>query len=83
MPSRKQSAPKGRTNRTRYMSDDAFANLQKALEAALAFERGEHRDIKVTRVPDFSPAENVPARNSIREKLSHRRDGLVKIRRRS
>ncbi len=32
------------------MSDDAFADLKEALEGALAFERGERRDLNVTRV---------------------------------
>ena len=32
-----------------YMSDEAFADLKKALEDALAFERGKAPDLKVTR----------------------------------
>ena len=32
------------------MSDEAFADLKGAMEDALAFERGERRDLKVTRI---------------------------------
>ena len=32
MPSRKQSTPKARTNRTKYMSDEAFADHKEALD---------------------------------------------------
>lgn len=32
------------------MSDDAFSDLKAALEDALAFERGERRDLKVKRI---------------------------------
>lgn len=32
------------------MSDDAFADLRTAMEDALAFERGERRNLKVTRI---------------------------------
>lgn len=40
---------KVRTNKTNYMSDEAFANLKKALEDALAFESGKLR-LHVTRI---------------------------------
>jgi hypothetical protein len=33
-----------------YMSSEAFANLRKAMEDALAFERGVTRDLKVQRI---------------------------------
>ncbi|MGI8836339.1 MAG: hypothetical protein ACR2H4_06835 [Pyrinomonadaceae bacterium] len=49
MPSRKQSVIKARTNRAKYMSNDAFDDLKKALEAALAWERGKRR-LHVTRI---------------------------------
>jgi hypothetical protein len=45
-----KSTRKGRTNKTNYVSDEAFANLKKALEGALAFERGERPNLKVTRI---------------------------------
>ncbi len=32
------------------MRDQTFADLRQALEDALAFERGERRDLKVTRI---------------------------------
>ena len=41
---------KVQTNKTNFMSDEAFANLKEAMEDALAFERGKHRDLKVTRI---------------------------------
>jgi hypothetical protein len=43
-----KDSPKEQTNKT-YMSDEAFAALRKALEAALAFERGKRR-MHVTRI---------------------------------
>ena len=33
-----------------YMNDEALADLKQALEDALAFERGEIRDLHVTRI---------------------------------
>ena len=41
---------KVQTNKTNYMSDEAFANLKEAMEDALAFERGQRHDLKVTRI---------------------------------
>ena len=41
---------KVQTNKTNYMSDEAFADLKEAMDDALAFERGERRDLKVTRI---------------------------------
>jgi hypothetical protein len=41
---------KTRTNKANYMSDDAFADLKEAVEDALAFERGERRNLNVTRI---------------------------------
>jgi hypothetical protein len=38
------------TNKTNYMSDEAFADLREAMEVALAFERGKRRHLKVTRI---------------------------------
>lgn len=38
------------TNKANHMSDEAFGDLKEALEGALAFERGERRDLKVTRL---------------------------------
>jgi hypothetical protein len=41
---------KNRTDKTNYMSDETFADLKKAIKDALAFERGERRDLHVTRI---------------------------------
>jgi hypothetical protein len=41
---------KAQTNKTNYMSDDAFAELKDAMEDALAFEHGKRRNLKVTRI---------------------------------
>jgi putative transcriptional regulator len=41
---------KAQTNKTNYMSDEAFADLKEALGDAIAFERGKRRNLKVTRV---------------------------------
>ena len=46
---------KTRTNKTNYMSDDAFADLKEAVEDALAFERGERPNLHVTRVQAPGP----------------------------
>jgi hypothetical protein len=45
-----KSLPKAQTKQTNQMSDEAFAALKKALEAALAFERGKRGNLKVTRI---------------------------------
>ena len=37
------------TDRSTHMRDEAFADLKQAFEDALAFERGERRDLNVTR----------------------------------
>jgi hypothetical protein len=39
-----------RTNKTNYMSDEAFSVLKKAFDAAVAFERGKRGNLKVTRI---------------------------------
>ena len=40
-----------RTNQSNYyMSNEAFADLKAAIEDALAFERGERPNLKVTRI---------------------------------
>ena len=41
---------KVQTNKANYMSDEAFGDLKEAMEGALAFERGERRELKVTRI---------------------------------
>ncbi|MGH9906002.1 MAG: hypothetical protein ACRD8U_10540 [Pyrinomonadaceae bacterium] len=37
------------------MSDEAFADLKAAMEDAVAFELGERRDLKVTRIQGPRP----------------------------
>src|SRR5258708_10581355 len=32
------------------MSDEAFGDIKEAMESGLAFERGEHRDLKASRI---------------------------------
>lgn len=44
-----KDSPKAQTNKTAYMSDEAFAALKKAVEEALAFERGKRR-MHITRI---------------------------------
>jgi len=50
-----KSSAKVRTNKTNCMSDEAFADLKRALEDALAFERGERESLRVTRIEGFRP----------------------------
>ncbi len=47
---RKSKTHKIQTNKGNYMSDEAFEDLKEALEGALAFERGERKDLHVTRL---------------------------------
>ena len=63
---------KVQTNKTNYMSDEAFADLKEAMEGVLAFERGERRDLKVTRIqaPQLSKAMSPKDIARIREKLN-------------
>jgi ribosomal protein L18E len=37
-------------NKAKYMDDEAFAELNEAMEHALAFERRQRRDLNVTRI---------------------------------
>jgi hypothetical protein len=46
------------------MSDETFADLKQALEGALAFERGERRDLHVTRIRAPRPAKKESPTNS-------------------
>lgn len=63
---------KAQTNKTNYMSDDAFAELKEAMEDALAFERGKRRDLKVARIQAPRPPKAMSPRDiaRIREKLN-------------
>ena len=63
---------KVQTNKTNYMSEEAFADLKGALEDALAFERGKRRDLKVTRIRSPRPPKALSANDiaQIRQKLN-------------
>ena len=63
---------KVQTNKTNYMSDEAFAELKAAMEDALAFERGEPRSLKVTRIEVPRPPKAMSPRDiaRIRERLN-------------
>src|SRR6185503_1457313 len=63
---------KVQTNKSNYMSDEAFADLKEAMEDALAFERGKPRDLKVTRIQAPRPPKAMSPRDiaRIRERLN-------------
>jgi putative transcriptional regulator len=63
---------KVQTNKTNYMSDEAFADLKEAMEDAIAFERGKHHDLKVTRIQALRPPKAMSPRDiaRIRERLN-------------
>jgi putative transcriptional regulator len=63
---------KVQTNMTNYMSDDAFGDLKEAMEGALAFEHGESRDLKVTRIQAPRPPKAMSPKDiaRIRERLN-------------
>jgi hypothetical protein len=48
----------------REMSDEAFADLKEALEGALAFERGELRELHATRIRDPRPLKKKSPKDS-------------------
>ena len=63
---------KVQTNKTNYMTDEAFADLKEAMEDAVAFEHGRRRDLKVTRVQAPRRPKAMSPRDiaRIREKLN-------------
>jgi putative transcriptional regulator len=63
---------KVQTNKTNYMSDEAFADLKEAMEDVLAFERGERPNLKVTRLKAPRPPKAMSPKDiaRIREKLN-------------
>ncbi len=63
---------KAQTNKSNYMSDEAFADLKEAMEGALAFERGERGDLKVSRIRAPRPPKAMSPRDiaRIRERLN-------------
>lgn len=50
-----RNTPKIYSKRTNRMSDNAFADLKIALEDALAYERGERKDLNVTQIQISHP----------------------------
>ena len=63
---------KAQTTKTNYMSDEAFADLKEAMEGAITFERGERRNLKVTRIQAPRPPKAMSPKDvaRLREKLN-------------
>ena len=63
---------KVQTNKSNYMSDEAFADLKEAMVDAVAFERGKRGDLKVTRIRAPRPPKAMSPRDiaRIRERLN-------------
>lgn len=63
---------KVQTNKANYMSDEAFAGLKEAMGDALAFERGERRNLKVSRIQAPRPPKALSPQDiaRIRQKLN-------------
>lgn len=62
----------GPEQRSKSITHDAFVDLKQALEDALAFERGERRDLKVTRIQAPRPPKAMSPKDiaRIRQKLN-------------
>lgn len=45
-----KDSPKAHRNKATRMSDEAFGELKQALEEALAYERGDRRELRVSRI---------------------------------
>lgn len=60
---------KAQTNKANYMSDEAFGDLKEALEDTLALERGERRDLKVTRIQAPRPPKAMTPKDIARIRL--------------
>ena len=67
-----RKARKVQTNKKNYMSDEAFADLKEAMEDALGFERGDQRNLKITRIRAPRPPKALSAQDivQIRRKLN-------------
>ena len=63
---------KVQTNKTNYMSDEAFADLKEALGDALAYEQGGRRDLHVSRIRAPRPPKAMSPKDiaRIRQKLN-------------
>lgn len=51
-----KGSPNVQANKTKYMSDEAFADIKPPLEYALAFEHGETRSLRITRIEGSRPS---------------------------
>lgn len=60
------------TNKSNYMSDEAFAELKEAMEGVLAFERGQRRAFSVRRIQVPRPPKTLSPKDIvlIRQKLN-------------
>jgi putative transcriptional regulator len=67
-----KKARRVQTTKSNYMSDEAFASLKEAMEDALAFERGDQRDLKITRIRAPRPPKTMSAQDivQIRRRLN-------------
>ena len=67
-----KKARRVQTNKANYMSDEAFADLKEAMEDVLAFERGDQRNLKVTRIRAPRPPKAMSAQDivQIRRRLN-------------
>jgi putative transcriptional regulator len=63
---------KAQTNKSNYMSDEAFAGLKEAMTGAAAFERGANRNLKVTRIKAPQPPKPMSPKDiaRLRERLN-------------
>lgn len=63
---------KVQTNKANYMSHEAFAALKESMEDALAYERGERRNLKVSRIQAPRPPKALSPQDiaRIRQKLN-------------
>ena len=68
----KARSRKVQTNKTNYMSDEAFGDLKEALEGALAYEQGGNRDLRVSRISAPRPPKAMSPKDiaRIRQKLN-------------
>ena len=60
-----RKARRVQTNKANYMSDEAFADLKEAMEDALAFERGDRRSLKITRIRAPRPPKALSAQDIV------------------
>jgi len=66
---------KTRTTKTKYMSDEAFADLKQAVEDALAFEYEERHDLQLTRI-QARPKDRMEASQGINGESKRRKQSI-------